>query len=58
MDPDTTSECYSGGDIAGSIIGTLICGALAAYIAWWLYKKYWSKRKGKTKSSYCSFSAN
>lgn len=46
MDSTTTSTCYGGGDIAWTFFGTLICGAILAYIAWRLYKKYWNARKG------------
>lgn len=38
--------CYGGGDIAGAIFGTLICGIALAYLLWWLYNNYWKNRKG------------
>lgn len=39
--------CYGGGDIAGAVFGTLICGIALAYLLWWLYKNYWKNRKGE-----------
>lgn len=44
---EAQGTCYGGGDIAWTFFGTLICGAIVAYIAWRLYKKYWNARKGK-----------
>ncbi|KAJ6646851.1 Protein AHNAK2 [Pseudolycoriella hygida] len=38
--------CYGSGDIAGAVLGTLICGIALAYLLWWLYKNYWKNRKG------------
>lgn len=46
----TQGTCYGGGDIAWTFFGTLICGAIVAYIAWRLYKKYWNARKGNFSS--------
>lgn len=47
MADNNPGPCYGGGDIAGTFFGTLICGAIVAYIAWRLYKKYWNARKGE-----------
>lgn len=41
------ATCYGGGDIAGAVFGTLIGGALLAFLVYWLYKKYWKGRKGE-----------
>lgn len=43
---NTAGTCYGGGDIFWTFFGTLVCGALVAYLAWRLYKKYWNARKG------------
>lgn len=51
MADNNPGPCYGGGDIAGTFFGTLICGAIVAYIAWRLYKKYWNARKGENSIS-------
>lgn len=41
------STCYDGGDIAGTIFGTIIAIAALAALGYWLYKKKLNKKKGK-----------
>lgn len=43
---DESATC--GGAVAGSIIGTIICIALLAFGAWWLYRRYWRSKSGES----------
>lgn len=41
------SSCYTGGDIAGAIFGTLIAVVVIAALGYWFYKRKLNKQRGE-----------